>query len=50
MSSECKTFVLHSDDMWEALHEEEQKIEEFFQMRRKKYFFANEISTYFDMY
>ena len=31
-----KTFVLHSDDMWEALHEEEQKIEEFFQMRRKK--------------
>ena len=31
-----KTFVLQSDDMWEALYEEEQKIEEFFQMRRKK--------------
>mgnify|MGYP003314815193 CR=1 FL=1 len=31
-----KTFVLNSDDLWEALHEEEQKIEEFFEMRRKK--------------
>ena len=31
-----KIFVLNSDDLWEALHEEEQKIEDFFQMRRKK--------------
>ena len=28
------TFVLKSDDLWEALTEEEEKIEEFFKMRR----------------
>lgn len=28
------TFVLKSDDLWEALYEEEEKIEEFFKMRR----------------
>ena len=28
------TFVLKSDDLWEALTEEEEKIEEFFKLRR----------------